>query len=227
MSSGLYQTENGHGAIEFAHAAAREGSKASGERFQEKQERNEKMKRVTTGNAFAEFRFADADGRKRLCGWLIAVVNGKKPLPLVIIGPQCSGKTTMLRLLGALLGGSIMGEPSKVDDVREFWECLQIERFVAVDDARMGWRISEAIAGGVHRVRIPYTTSAVTLRANAARAVAVCAGAVKNDSDLQFLRRYATVIGLEPVDPQPACVRSAGRYREWLVYASAADCDKG
>ena len=186
------------------------------------------MKRVTTGNAFAEFRFADADGRKRLCDWLIAVVNGKKPLPLVIIGPQCSGKTTMLRLLGALLGGSApMAEPTNGGDGREFWEHLQIERFVAVDDARMGWKISEAIAGGVHRVRMPYTTSAVTLRANAARAVAVCAGAVKNDADLQFLRRYATVIGLEPVDPQPACVRSAGRYREWLVYASAADCDKG
>ena len=185
------------------------------------------MKRVTTGNAFAEFRFSDADGRKRLCGWLIAVVNGKKPLPLVIIGPKCSGKTTLLRLLVALLDGSIIDEPSKVDDGRAFWEHLQIERFVAVNDARMGRRISEAIAGSVRMVRIPYTTSAVTLRANAARAVAFCAGAVKNDADLQFLRRYATVIGLEPVDPQPACVRSAGRYREWLVYASAADCDKG
>lgn len=28
------------------------------------------MKRVTTENSFAEFRFADADGRERLCGWL-------------------------------------------------------------------------------------------------------------------------------------------------------------
>ena len=57
------------------------------------------MKRVTSKNAFAEFAFAEKDGRDALCGWLLDVVNGPKPKPLVISGPAGSGTSTLLMLV--------------------------------------------------------------------------------------------------------------------------------
>lgn len=178
-------------------------------------------------NPFGKWRFTTDDGCRKLCAWLTGVVNGERPGPLVIKGPMCSGKTTLLRVIQNLLRGVAGSAPLARRDVIPFWEDMHLERCVVIDDASR-WRgdgtfdIVRFVAAAPKMAKT-YARSEgadiVVFRANAALAVATSAKASETLSDTYF-GPDATVVQLEPIRPA-SMVGILDECRKWLVYASA------
>lgn len=177
------------------------------------------MKRVTSKNAFAEFAFAEKDGRDALCGWLLDVVNGPKPKPLVISGPAGSGKSMLLMLVAGMFDERPQVEPRTGGDFAALWAIMHLGGFVAVDDCRDGIFVGDVLDSVCKKMRRPYTARDVCVfRPRANVAIALRADNRLEDSMLDGrCVRCRLVPG-----KRRGSIRSSGEYLKWLVYESAS-----
>lgn len=177
------------------------------------------MKRVTSENAFAEFGFAEKGGRDALCGWLVDVVNGPKPRPLVISGPACSGKSTLLKLVASMFDVRPEAEPRTWRDRTALWARMHLGGFVAVDDCRDELFVGNILESVSKKARRPYTVRDVCVfRPRAAVAIALRAN--NRLADSMFAGRCVRC-RLVPC-ARHGTIRSTAEYLKWLVYESAA-----
>ena len=186
-------------------------------------------KRVTSKNAFAEFNFAEECGRERLCQWLFDVVNGKKPKPLIIVGPVASGKTELLRLIDGILGGTWLYDICRKNQTLEIIEHLHLDRCVVIDDVTYPRYRDGSIHDILLRVaedgEIPCrkkfsTTEAVVMMANAAFAVVFRYNDEKRVLADTYLLHNCKIIQLAPLRPRSK-LNGVDEYRTWLAYETA------